>query len=314
LRVAFLLKDLRTNGANRVTFELAYGLRREGFESVLVCVGESDARPWLYADDLPLVHIDYAPRVDVAVSTFYVTYPFLERLADARWLQLIQSDYRLLGTKTRAQLDLIDACERDGRSAKVTVSQFLQRRLATRGVASTVIHPGVDGNLFRPDRAWSDGTFRVLIEGNLRSYKRVAKTYAYVPVEYDVWGLGTEHHNSRASRMFVAPAQADLRKIYSACGVLLKPAVDEAFPLPLLEAMSCGLPVICLPRGGHMDFCIDRVNCLIAPDWDAIPSLLHELRSSPEIRHDLACAGRETAATLSWTQTTTAFGDLLRSL
>ena len=41
----------------------------------------------------------------------------------------------------------------------------------------------------------------------------------------------------------------DLALIYSACDVLAQPSLGEGFGVPVVEAMACGLPVVCSDGG-----------------------------------------------------------------
>lgn len=53
-----------------------------------------------------------------------------------------------------------------------------------------------------------------------------------------------------------APSDRKLREVYSQSGVFLSCSRHEGFGLPMLEAMSCGLPVVCTDAHGNREFCV----------------------------------------------------------
>jgi len=50
-------------------------------------------------------------------------------------------------------------------------------------------------------------------------------------------------------------SDADLAKIYNAFDVFTLPTVGEGFGLPILEAMSCGIPIAVTDYSGHTEWC-----------------------------------------------------------
>ena len=52
---------------------------------------------------------------------------------------------------------------------------------------------------------------------------------------------------------FLAPFQ-DVRVFYAAADLLVAPSLEDSFNLPVLEAMSCGLPVVVSSRAGVSDW------------------------------------------------------------
>jgi glycosyltransferase involved in cell wall biosynthesis len=86
------------------------------------------------------------------------------------------------------------------------------------------------------------------------------------------------HDYLRASDLFVFPTE------------------KEAFGISLIEAMSCGLPVIATPVGGLKDIVQDSINGLVVNPGDALSlfEALDKLISDETLRNVFGKMGRET--------------------
>lgn len=109
-----------------------------------------------------------------------------------------------------------------------------------------------------------------------------------------------EHHGLVSSDRL-----ADLLQGADAC---VSGSWYESFPLPPLEAMACGTPVVCT-RLGTEDYAVHESNCLIVPprDQTAIASALHRIRDDAELRTELVANGLTTARRFTWAAAETAF-------
>lgn len=313
MNIQFLVKDLRVNGANRMVIEYAYGLSRLGWD-VKLLVQDQSYPIWLH-DTLCSGSLDELgeSKVDAVCSTYYTMVPAMDRCNATLRIQLIMDNYYRYGTKTEQRRSIIDQSYYHRNSIKVVVSQYLAEMLRGMGVASQVVHAGIDHDCFHPDTAWRDGTFRVLIEGYPRDYKSLPETYGAIPQGVDIWGLGIDGHEQRATRMWVQPPQDILRKIYSACDVLVKLERRGGFAQAPLEAMACGTPVICSDEGGHLDYCLDRFNSLVASGPAEVSDLIEEIRDDSRLRETLVRNGIATAAAFDWERSCRKLDRLLKS-
>ncbi|WP_330447854.1 glycosyltransferase (plasmid) [Paracoccus marcusii] len=71
----------------------------------------------------------------------------------------------------------------------------------------------------------------------------------------------------------------------------------EAAPVTVMEAMACGLPVICSRIGGTGDMIRDGVDGFLVPQGDvaAIVDRLRRLQSDPEFAGAMGQAARQSA-------------------
>jgi glycosyltransferase involved in cell wall biosynthesis len=92
---------------------------------------------------------------------------------------------------------------------------------------------------------------------------------------------------------------ADLVRAYQQAAVVVLPSLTEAesFGMTLVEAMSCGRPVVGSDVGGIPYVVRDGVDGLLVPpgDADALAAALDRLLASPSERMRLGDAGRQAA-------------------
>ncbi|MGJ5627866.1 glycosyltransferase family 4 protein [Nostoc sp. CALU 1950] len=93
-----------------------------------------------------------------------------------------------------------------------------------------------------------------------------------------------------------------LNQYYSSASVLVFPSLIEGFGLVLLEAMSCGIPVITTPNTAGPDILTNGVEGFIIPirDVEAIKEKLQWCHSHPQELAEMGRAARRKAEQLNW--------------
>ncbi len=210
--------------------------------------------------------------------------------------------------------------------AVVTISEYnldLLRSLYGAAVAdkTAVIRSGVDVNVFarhtgRPRSA--DDRFRVLCVASLQDYK--GHTYLLeacaqlvsqgVPLACTLVGEGPERPalDQMVSRLglegcvFLAGARssAEVRELLAQADVMALPSVvlssglQEGLPVALIEAMAMEVPVVATRVSGVPELVEDGSTGLLVPerDADSLAEAIASLFESPELRRQLARAGR----------------------
>ena len=95
----------------------------------------------------------------------------------------------------------------------------------------------------------------------------------------------------------------DVMLYYSAADVYVGPSLEDAYGLPIIEAMSCGLPVIASVRAGAGEMIRHGVNGFLLQDPTNERDLaehVRELFSDPSLRHRLGEAAEITARNYDW--------------
>lgn len=156
---------------------------------------------------------------------------------------------------------------------KVDVKNFLVSELNISENDISVIHQGVDTKLFTPADADKNKENYVLFVGRGTVAKGFdtlieasnlinAKIVAIAPHIMQCY-RGTVKKNEKII-LIEKIDRKDIIKLYQKAKVFVMPSLSETGPLVTLEAMACGLPIVCTPEGGG-DFVEDGVNGLVIP-------------------------------------------------
>jgi glycosyltransferase involved in cell wall biosynthesis len=102
------------------------------------------------------------------------------------------------------------------------------------------------------------------------------------------------------ARLYVRIPRWDISAFYSMAQVFIFPSWIEGFGIPLLEAMTCGAPVIASNRGSIPEVAGDAAFLIDAEDEFALSKHLADLLASPEERLHWRDKGYKRAAQFSW--------------
>ncbi|HEY4492478.1 MAG TPA: glycosyltransferase family 1 protein, partial [Acidobacteriota bacterium] len=107
----------------------------------------------------------------------------------------------------------------------------------------------------------------------------------------DGWGFDwSSIAHERAIRTHYV-AKEELRALYQQGVALVLPSVEEGFGLPLLEAMSAGLPIIASNIPVFREVCSDAFLSFQSNSVEELTSVLARCYSDAELRKDLAARG-----------------------
>lgn len=98
-------------------------------------------------------------------------------------------------------------------------------------------------------------------------------------------------------------ADPDLALLYSMADLFVMPSFYEGFGLPLLEAMSCGVPAIASDRASLPEVLGGAGACFDPTRVDALSELLYNILVNRELREEMSKKGLERAAQFSWKNT-----------
>lgn len=97
-------------------------------------------------------------------------------------------------------------------------------------------------------------------------------------------------------------ASDELPDWYRASELFVYPSLLEGFGLPVLEAMACGIPVVCSQADGLLEVAGAAAATFAAQDEGALTAALRSLSANPAQRERLRTLGLAQAARFSWSQ------------
>lgn len=118
---------------------------------------------------------------------------------------------------------------------------------------------------------------------------------------------------SRAVRLEYAE-RTDLAALYASADALVFPSLYEGFGLPVLEAMSSGLPVVAAAEGSVPEVGGNAAVYARGGDAADFARVLGALLADPPERARRSALGRDRAACFSWDKTAAATLSVLRSI
>jgi glycosyltransferase involved in cell wall biosynthesis len=107
-------------------------------------------------------------------------------------------------------------------------------------------------------------------------------------------------------RMLGWVSDAELEGLYAAASVFAFPSLYEGFGLPVLEAMSRGLPVVCSDRGSLAEVAGDAARRFDPEQPAEIAAAIEAVLADPAEADRLRAAGRLQAARFTWEAAATA--------
>jgi UDP-glucose:(heptosyl)LPS alpha-1,3-glucosyltransferase len=105
------------------------------------------------------------------------------------------------------------------------------------------------------------------------------------------------------SRVQFVESSSDVMQFYAAADAYVGPSLEDAYGLPILEAMACGLPVIASARAGASEIVRHGENGFVLHDPEdsrELARLLRSLYSDVALRERLADEAARTAARETW--------------
>ena len=93
---------------------------------------------------------------------------------------------------------------------------------------------------------------------------------------------------------------AQLPLLYTGADLFMLMSYFEGFGLPVLEAMACGVPVICSNRTSLPEVVSDAGRVVDPDDEPGVALAMQQILQSPEVINDLIQKGKKRAMEFSW--------------
>ncbi|WP_374265681.1 glycosyltransferase [Zoogloea sp.] len=313
-KIGFILAGLGISGGAAVVLKHISLLMEAGHDAFVIDLGGYGDILWYGNPAIRVYRMDEMQscgldNIDLLFATFWETVSWLDKIPARRKLYFVQSDERLFYESDSVKEKVAETYRMD--YEYVVIARWLVDMLRNEFGKSAVYVPnGLDRELFYPGDPLEEKPsqrLRVLIEGPISvPFKGMADAYAAVcGLDCELWIVSTDgkpESGWRYDRFFEAVKQAEMRRIYSSCDVLLKMSRVESFAYPPLEAMACGCAVVLGEVDGGIEYAVDEVNVLKVAQGDvaAAREAVLRLLTDSELKERLILAGFETVKCWSW--------------
>lgn len=142
---------------------------------------------------------------------------------------------------------------------------------------------------------------------------RLIEAFESLDTEIDLVLAGSDGYGAEEihARIAASPARdrirvlgyverADLDRLYRVAAALAFPSLDEGFGIPVLEAMSAGLPVVISNRSALPEVAGDAALVVNPTDTGALAAALRRAIEDTALRGELIRKGRARAAQFTW--------------
>ena len=309
MKVAYLVASSDVSGGQRVIFQQAEALADLGCKVTLVC---PEPKPHWFPlrksqwEMSPFSASRALAEADIRVATFWTT--VLPAVNDFRGpvfhlCQGYEADFSFYARK-REEIESAYAKN----THKLSVSPHIASRLKAAGYAPvTYVGQAFDSKEFpvaeerrfarHPPRILLVGIFGAAVKG-IREALEALPEVQRSGVEFTLHRVsplpqsGTEHNIFPAHNYSHRLLPSQMGEAYRNSDLLIGPShPEEGFGLPVLEALSSGLPVLLSDTPGHRHIARDAAEYFPCGDASTLASQITALLQNPARRAELSAKG-----------------------
>ncbi len=161
------------------------------------------------------------------------------------------------------------------------------------------------------------------VEGLLRAFALASKEIPHKLVLVGATGWNAEGINpliaslgleDRVMRMGYVQSRSHLPAFYGAADAFLFPSFYEGFGLPVVEAMTCGCPVITSNRASLPEVGGDAAQYVNPDDVEGMSATIQMVVGNERLRESMSAKGKLQAAKFSWSACATQTAQVYRGL
>ena len=313
LRIVYVTEGTGVGGGHRVVFQHLNGLAARGHHCELWSLDSGPDWFDLHVpvrdfEDYDALVAELAKQDAIKVATWWNTATHVWRASVRRgipayFVQDLETSYYPDDPESHARVLASYRPE----FHYFTTSEWVGERLRELGIEPEArIAPGLDLDRFFPLHG-SRRERALLALGRSNPLKDFPLTEAAYRQLADpkpalwLYGIEPELAEPLGAAYHVRPSDAEVNELLNTAAVFLQTSRHEGFCLPVLEAMSTGLPVVCTDAHGNRDFCRDGENCLM-PEAEprAVAAAIQRVLDDEVLRARLVEAGLQTAREYDW--------------
>lgn len=303
MKITYVLWSTKFTGGSRVIFEIVQRLRNKGHDAgIIAFIKEHNEKTFPY--EIPITYVKRTLISKILSKGFY---PFAHQKEIERcipesdvtiasyWLTAHPVYMANKGKRTyHMQHHEVVFCQNPylrrlcAETYTLPMNKFansiwLKDQIKEKyNLDVPVINPGIDLELFRVKGTTEvrdikkDKTKKVLCLGRTEPWKGLEYATEAMEIvqkkipntELILFGRTNPNIPHVKYRFVESPSDEELVGLYNMVDAVICPSLYESFPLPPLEAMACGTPII-TTRYGTEDYAVHKKNALVVMPKDA---------------------------------------------
>jgi glycosyltransferase involved in cell wall biosynthesis len=190
---------------------------------------------------------------------------------------------------------------------------FAKKQFNIKAAGAITISPGVDQDIFYPDKTKAPAEKNILFVGRLNAQKGINILAEAIPLilskfpeaKFTIIGKGDEaairkHLNEDLNKRVVFNGGMEhnrLAQFYNNAVICVFPSLYESFGITAVEAMACGCPVIATKVRGFTEYLKDGYNGILVDPNDSasLAGAIGNLLDDSKLRERLGEAAYQTA-------------------
>ncbi|MCX6786160.1 MAG: glycosyltransferase family 4 protein [Candidatus Komeilibacteria bacterium] len=320
MQISLLMPHLKVGGGNRRYLEIANRLVKRGHQvEIYHPTGEQCAWTECLAKISPTLEIfqkehevlmnsypvrdefEIVRRVKAELKLYYVLHLFeCELMAGLHPTLYWRNEKTLYTKKSIKTADVVLA-------NSTWQHNWIKEKL---GVNNELLIGGVNFELFHPVPAAKDQTkIRLLYSGATKGWKNS------VFVEEALKIIKSKYPNVETASYYDQNIpQEKLARFYSSGDIFIDAQVYGGWNNPVVEAMACGIPVVCSAIGSVQDFAFEGRTALLFKlgDLPSCVSQIEKLINSPELRKTLSANALAEVKRFTWDDCIAKFEQIIK--
>lgn len=318
LHIVYVLNHVGMCGGTKIIFEHANHLTQLGAKVTLVA---HFPQPVWYTLTANYITVPFQmeltrgiPVCDVIVATYWEHIHACVGAGIAPVVYFEQGDFHLYDwEQDQVPESVKNAVNRQYTLAPyiATVSGKIAELIKTKfGREAQIFHNALDTTVFYPkERQQSPAKKYMLIVGReqtpfkgIADLKKVQELLKQRGYEIELLWITQQQPLNYQGEVVINPPFKTIGELYRRAFVYVCGSYYEAFPLPPLEAMACGTPVITTKNIGVQEYAQDGVNCLMAEpgDIEGLADRVIQLLADQDLYCHLQQGGYQTANHFKW--------------
>lgn len=322
LHIVYVVGNPSICGANKIIFEQANRLMNFGMNVTIVAYGEKPTWFPIVANYIQVPNGGrialWIPYCNVIIATYYTHIQECIERGIAPVIYFEQGDVHLFqyeGLEENhkqfvfKQLSLVNFIMTVSQPIALLINNYF-------GKDAVVIHNAIDHSIFYPLNIKAERQhkepFILMVGRDDVAFKAITEIITFYQIfheEYNnillYWVTPFVSNISliqSVSEVFINPSQDEIGQLMREAVALICASYYESFSLPVLEAMTCGCPVISADNLGVRAYGIDETNILLFPkgNLSILMNQCRRLMGDQQLRERLIEGGLKTANAFNW--------------